>query len=833
MNVSLSWVRQFTTIELTKEELIKRIGERLGAVEEWTDWGSYYDEKIIVARVKAASDHPDADRLGVYTIEIGGDTERTVVAGDKTLAVGDLVAYIPPGVAVPASIREGKPFVIEERSLRGVASQGMLGSGKELIFNDNHQHVQKLDNDVQIGSSLKDVYELDDVVISIENKMFTHRPDCFGILGVAREIAGIQGISFKTPEWYAVANDAVFPVPSEHLPVEVDNTIAELVPRFTAITLAGITVKPSPIMVQSYLMRVGLRPINNIVDITNFLMHLTAQPTHAFDYDKVVGAGNDPSRARLVVRMSRDDETLTLLDGKKLKMSEGHMLVCSDDVPISVGGSMGGADTEVDGNTKNIILEAANWDMYQIRRSSFELGIFTDAVSRFNKGQSPDQCLPVGAYGVELLAEHANGVVASNVVDVYPAPHATVPIEVDAKFINERLGSDFTPEQIAEVLNYTELDASVADNRIVVVSPFWRQDLHIGEDIVEEVGRLYGFDNLPMNLPVRQASPASASDELLFARRLRLILSSAGANEVMTYNFVSDALFEKSGQDSAQAYHIRNALAPDLQFMRASIQPSILSHVYANIRQGENAFALYEIGKAHDKQAIDSDGLPVEHRRISLTATIEDKRASSMQGAPYYMARRYAEHLLDSLGIDSYKVEYERVDDVDTEKMEWTWQHLSLLFDPQRSAIVYFDRQPIGIIGEYTNKASKGFKLPRYSAGFEFDAERLMGVTGTRSVYSQLSRFPATEQDVTFISSSEMSSATLQRAVEAAIAEDRLMVKVSIIDIFQRKGDSEHKNITLRISLQHMDQTLTTQDVNQKIEHMVESVSRHCNVQQV
>ena len=357
MKISLNWVKEFTDIKCSTQALVAKIGAQLGEVDEVIELGPRY-EGIVAVKVVSCSKHPNADKLSVCKVDDGGVNKKVkrddkglvqVVCGAPNVRAGITVAWIPPGAIVPSTY-DKEQFKLDVRPLRGVDSNGMLASGKELAVNDDHEGILILDKPAKPGTPLTEVYDLDDVIVDVENKMFTHRPDCFGMLGVAREIAGIQHIKFTSPEWYQKVQDD-FKKASTPLKLTVNNELPDLVPRFMAVPMSNVEVKPSPIVMQSYLTRLGVKPINNVVDVTNFMMLLTAQPLHAYDYDKVA-AHDKSTEATLVIRKPKKNEQLALLNGKTIEPREDAIMIATKERLIGFGGVMGGVDTEVDENTK-------------------------------------------------------------------------------------------------------------------------------------------------------------------------------------------------------------------------------------------------------------------------------------------------------------------------------------------------------------------------------------------------------------------------------------------------------------------------------------------------
>ena len=406
MKISLNWVKEYAAIKVPQDELIAKIGAQLGEIEEIVELSDKY-KGIVLAKVVTCEKHPNADKLSICTIDDGGKTKGVkrngdglieIVCGAPNVRAGLLVAWLPPGTVVPVTY-DKDPFTLEAREIRGKISNGMLASASELAISEDHSGILELNpHDGKPGDDFANAYFLNDTVVDVENKMFTHRPDCFGILGVAREIAGIQHLPFKSPDWYL---DSPKLSASKTLPLDVRVEDTKLVPRFMAVAMNVSNQKNGAIWMQTYLSRVGIRPISPIVDITNYVMHLTGQPLHAYDYDKVKALSN--TTPTLIARQAKQGEKLALLNGKMMEFDAPTILIAADEAAVGVGGVMGGADTEVDENTTSIIIEAASFDMYNIRRTSMKYGLFTDAVTRFNKGQSPEQTDRALAFAVRLI----------------------------------------------------------------------------------------------------------------------------------------------------------------------------------------------------------------------------------------------------------------------------------------------------------------------------------------------------------------------------------------------------------------------------------------------
>ena len=834
MKVSLNIVRNLINFELPSvDELVLRVNQQLGGVEEVIDLGAKYSGARIV-RVVECGKHPDADRLSVTKIDDGGAVPDVphddngyvqVVCGAPNVHADMWAIWLPPGSTVPASFDDTEPFVLGARPLRGVLSQGMLAAADELAIGTDHEGIIEItENDLPSGAELQagarfaEIFGLDDFVLDIENKMFTHRPDCFGQLGVAREIAGIFGQQFTGPEWYKAQQQFST---AEGLDLMVTNGAPELVPRFMAVAIKDVEVKPSPLWLQCQLVAMGGKPINNIVDATNYIMLMTAQPTHAYDYDKLRGH-------QLGARLARPDEKVSLLNGKEYELTADDIIIADGEGVIGLAGIMGGSNTEVSNDTKNIVLECATFDMYALRKTAMRHGVFTDALARFNKGQSPLQNAAV----LKQLMSMVGGVQASEVFDLkqfsdefddyFDGKYTPANIDIDSKFINERLGLKLSENDICGLLNNVEIKSHGPEEEldyICIQSPFWRTDLELPEDIVEEVGRLYGFDKLPRELPHRSIKPAPKNPRRELKNAVRQSLSRAGANEILTYSFVHERILKNAEQDITQAYKLSNALSPGLQYYRLTVLPSLLDKVYANIKSGHNEFALFEIGKGHLKsKGLNKEGLPIENNYIDLVYTSKKDKP----GAPFYVTKKIINNLGKDLGV---KFEFEKiVNQID--------KQILAPFDIDRSSLIRIDNGDIvGLVGELKQSVIKNFKLPQYISAASIDIDILQKNISKNigDSYHPLSKFPSTRRDISIEIDSAVSYKDVLNVVKNSLQkQDDEFISIRLVDIYRAK-DSSLKTITLNISMTNYNRTLTATDASRIVENINKAVSVKLN----
>lgn len=810
MIISLNWLKQYTKIDMPVDQLATLIGARLVEIEEIVDLGKKY-QGIKVVNVVSVEKHPSADKLHICKVDDGGkakgvDRDKAglvqIVCGAPNVREGLKAAWLPPNSTVPASLND-EPFVLGKRELRGIVSNGMLASAAELDFGDNHDGLLEVDAKAKPGDDFADAYQLNDYLLDIENKSLTHRPDCFGVIGFAREVAAITGKQFKTPTWLIDTKTNIARTPSSATPLKVTIKNPELSSRYQAVVLGDANPTAlSPVEIQTWLARVGIKPISAIVDVTNYLMALTGQPLHAFDYDKFTKLNG--GKAEVVVRAGKKGEKLKLLDGRDIVLAEEDIVIASGATPVALAGAMGGSSTAIDDNTQNVLLESASFNLYNLRGTQMRHGIFTDAITRFTKGQSPQQTAPVLSQAAKMLGEMTDAQVSSSVVEEYPVKQKPISVSVSIDDINNILGSNFTKEKIISDLKAAEFTITSKSNQLSVSAPYWRADINIAEDIAEEVGRINGYDNIVPSLPTRPfvATGPSALEDL--KQKMRSILSRAGANDILTYSFVHGDLLTAVGQKTANSFAITNAISPDLQYYRQTLTPSLLEIVHPNIKAGINEFVLFEINKTHNKvHGKDSEGLPGE---LEMTSMVYANK-KSIKGASFFVVRRYLDFVANQLGLEfEYKAIGKKPDYPVTAPFDW-----------QRSAYITDKKSGvfIGIVGEYRQAVIKNLKLPQNTAGCELGTEDILKAVQANgaSGYSPISKYPGTSQDITLQVSKKTNFIEVQELVEQALRSVKLEWSVSPVGVYQpEKGAT--KNITFHIKLTDHDKTITRDQAN-------------------
>ena len=781
MRISLNWLKKYVNVPVSDEELVRLIGARLVEVEGVIDETHKYD-KIYVVRVVTAEKIPET-HLTLCQIDNGGEELVQVVCGAPNVREGMLAAWIAPGAIVPASVNEDAPFVIGKRKMLGkYESNGMLAGADELDFGDDHSGIVEIDPEMaRPGELLADVFELNDLVLDIENKSLTHRPDCFGLIGFAREVAGILGLKanfsrgLRSAAARVLAREPRGDGRERRDPRGVAlspyiTTDASICPRYTAVVLEkhGELKKKYLTWIDTIISKSGMRPVDPIVDATNYLMLLTGQPLHAFDYDKFVAVGGK-AKPEINVRLAREGEKLTLLDGKEVDLNINDIVICSADTPVALAGAMGGLSTAIDENTRNIILESATFSLYYLRKTQMAHGIFSEAITRFTKGQPTYQTLTVAEECADMLRD---GFKVVGVADEYPHPIREITVGVSVDEINNLLGTKYDKDLIIRTLENVEFKVKARHEFLEVTAPEWRTDIHIKEDIIEEVGRLLGYDNIMPILP--RHLTATPNKMLELKTKVRDILSGFGANEVLTYSFVSERLLKKAGLDVENSYKIVNSISPDLQLVRQSIVPSLLDKAYMNQKIPFDKFALFEVNEVYQKVwGMNDENVPVAAMKLGLVLA-ERKTV----GTAYYKAKRFTEELFDKLNIP---VRFLPIRGEEAEKLP---------FEKKRAAEVWSGDNYLGVVGEFKNSVKHSFKLADYLAGFDYDMSMILKLESMKKIRDSFEIFD--KQDLT------IETTKTYAEVYAEVVDKYKDAVVTPVSIYQ-PDNSEVKNITFHL----------------------------------
>lgn len=794
MKMSLKWLADYVDLTLSPQELAFRLtmaGTEVGGVHET---GGAWDQ-VVVGRVAELKKHPNADRLLLATVDVG-ERQLTVVTGAPNLEPGQKVPFAYLGARLIDG-HTGKPTTLKPRDMRGITSEGMVCSEKELGLSDDHTGIMVLPDDAPVGRPLREY--LGDVILDLE--LTPNRPDCLGVVGVAREVAALTGQRVREP---------AIDYPEAGPPVETLARVAIADPdrcrRFTASVIQNVTIGPSPQWLQERLLAAGMRPINNVVDITNFVMLELGQPLHAYDYDKV-------AEHTLIARRARDGETLRTLDEEERQFISEDLLIADGRGPVGVAGIMGGGDSEISESTTTIFLEAANFNHISIRRTSARLRLRTEASSRFDKGLPPVLAEVGLRRATRLIVELAGGTAARGILDAYPTPQVMPTIDLTTAEVRRILGVDIPLGQqrsVLESLNFT-VEPLPADAGLRVTPPYYRQDVRLTDDVIEELARISGYDAIPTTM-IRGAIPTTPVPPVgPLEERLRALLVGCGMQEIITYPLVSAPLLEKVlGPGAAQdALKLANPLTTEQEYLRTSLRPSLLNTLAANQRHTDDGLRLFEIGKAYLKRP---DDLPEERRRL-IGGLMGPRTPRTWQGtAPnldFFDAKGIVEELLDRLHIAA-----EFVPGQDA--------HLH----PGKTATVRTLNGPgqvLGVIGELHPELRAAFELRAPVYLFELAIEALLTAGQQIPQYRPFSRFPAVEQDLALVVGLDAPAAAIERVLRAA----PLVVDVRLFDVYT--GDQVppgKKSLAYALTYQAPDRTLTDRDVERVQDNLLKRLGK-------
>ncbi|MFQ5492712.1 MAG: phenylalanine--tRNA ligase subunit beta [Candidatus Dojkabacteria bacterium] len=806
MLISHKWLENYLPdlAQFDSKTISESLTTSLAEVEGVTQFGNGLS-KIVSGEVLTVKEHQSNKKLKICTVNTGKD-ERTIVCGAPNVAQGQRVVVCLPGGSVydPSSeFGSATTVQVEERTIGEVTSQGMICSAKEAGLSDEHTGILVLEPEIELGIDIAEL--LRDKVYEIENKSISHRPDAFSHLGIARELAAILKMDLVQPAY----DNSIIPTAKLELDVtkKVDD---ELCARFNAVVLKDIVVKPAPLWLQAKLGAVGIRSVNNVVDITNYVMMDIGQPLHAFDYDKI-------DSHKLTVRKSKQGEKIKALDGKEYKLRKDSIVISDGSKAESIAGIMGGARTEITKRTKNVVIEGANWNMFSIRRTSRDLGLRSEASTRFEKGQDPNQTEPAVKQAVELVQDVAGGEVASEMIDIYNDPRAAHQVGLQLPFVKRFLGIELAESEVIEILERLGLklieQETANTNEIqketrLFEAPTYRPDLTIQQDLLEEIARLHGYDKISPTLPASDLRPAVSNPSSVLSRSINAVLLGAGMDELITYSFVGKKLYEDSQMEIKNCLKIDNPISPELSYMRNSLVPSLLGKMVQNANNFDR-FGYFEINKIVERE-LDGDGIHLQPGRVS--GLIFVKEAEQL----YSELKGIVEALEHKLNLT---LTYKPTSKKDT--------IVTPVLHPARSALLNLDDQTIGVLGEVHPKVMLNFDLEGRAAIFEMDFDALLSSYQKVTRYVPLSEFPEVKRDLSFW----LPKDTTYEQLTAAIWEKTIktLTKVEFNDRFDPEDKKERISITITLILQSSSKTLEDKQIKEVVGEVTKRVEAGLN----
>jgi phenylalanyl-tRNA synthetase beta chain len=797
VKVSLRWLKEYVDISTPLEELCERLtmaGLDVGGVEVLGgNWNN-----IVVGEVVDVNAHPNADRLKLVTVDLGKQ-RPTVVCGAPNVAIGDKVAFAEVGAQLIDG-HSGEAVQLKPAKIRGVVSEGMICSEKELGISDSHEGIMILSPETAIGTPLTEY--LGDAILDLD--ITPNRPDCLSVIGIAREIAALTGSKLHIPELHyqelgRAIDSSVF--------VEIIDP--DLCPRYCASLLTGVKVAESPQWLQQRLLACGMRPINNIVDVTNYVMMEYGQPLHAFDYNQIRGK-------QIIVRRARSDELIVTLDEVERTLNPDILVIADKERAIAVAGLMGGADTEVTENTTEVIIESANFNQAVIHRGGIELRLGSEASLRFEKGLSRDLPLVALKRATQLMAELAGGEIAKGIIDVYPVKQRRESISLAVADIKRLLGVELKVNEITKTLELLGFSCRQDESnlKLHVEVPWWRTDVNCTADLTEEVARIIGYDRIPTTMLSSQLPRHEPTPMLSLKRQLRNILVSCGFQEVLTYSLTNlEALSRLSPRLDLMGPNpmkVANPMSREQEYLRTTLRAGMLSVLARNERYKENDIRLFEIGKVFLPRERD---LPQEKEMLCAVLSGSQRGLSwrSKDGpVDFFVAKGVVETVLLWLGL---VVSFE------------TGEDESLY--PGRIANLVIGSEKLGVVGELHPKVSEGFEFSDIVYLIEVDLEKLLSFATMLKKYQPIPRYPSTIRDIALLVDEQI---TYQQICDI-IQHFPLVGSVALFDLYVGEQVPEgKKSLAFRIVYQSPEHTLTDKEVDKVQQQILNKLQRDLKV---
>ena len=805
MLASLEWLKQYVDINIPTDVLVDKITRAGLEVETVTNLGEGL-EGVLTGKVTEIYRHPDSDHLWVCMMDYGQGIVQ-ILTGAQNVHQNDMVPVAVVGSRLPKTSRNPEGMKLKKAKMRGLDSFGMLCSAEEmgidskLLLPEQREGIFILPEDTPIGVDVKEVLGLNDTVIDID--LTANRADCFCMLGLAREIAALTGCPLRNPA--LEVKEAAGGNVAEMATIKIE--APELCTRFGVRVLKNIKIMTSPEWMQKRLRACGMRPINNVVDVTNYVMLELGQPMHAYDYDRVAGH-------TLIVRRAAEGEKLVTLDEQERTLDSSMITIGDTESAIGLGGVMGGLATEVTGATVNVMLEAATFNGPTIRRTSRSLGLRSEASGRFERGV--DTILNHDALNraANLLEAMGACETVAGIVEAYPEEVKPAVIKVTPAVINSRIGINIGREEMIATLRSLQFDVAEEGESMVITAPSWRSDVTCNADISEEIARIHGLDHIESHMPILGVAQGKQHIVEDVKDSIQDYMAAVGMNEVMTYTFINPSAFDKlqlpADDQRRQAIELLNPITDEFKVMRTTMAPSILSAAAYNLARQHEKVAIFEVGRVFQPKALPLKEAPVEKSMVCavISGKCNDLNwCTCRDNVDFYDMKGVLEGLMEKLQLHDYKLVHYAV----------PYLH------PGKSCAVEVEGKIIGWFGEVHPLAEEAFGLGQASYILELEVEPLVAAATAVPQYQHLAKYPSMSRDIAVVVPVEVTNAELEQAIRDHAGE--LLQAVKVFDIYTGKQVAEGcKSMAFNLTYQAEDRTLTDAEVDASMKKVLAEV---------
>jgi phenylalanyl-tRNA synthetase beta chain len=794
MFVSYKWLAEYVDLSgITPDELAEKI-TRSGIEVEGVDVLDEGMKGVVIGHVVEKEQHPDADKLNKCQVDLGNGEIVQIICGAKNVDKGQKVAVATVGAVLPGN------FKIKKAKLRGEVSNGMicslqeLGIEAKLVSKEYSEGIFVFPSDVEVGANALQQLNLDDAVLELG--LTPNRADALSMLGVAHEVAAILNRDVKYPE---INYESSSEKASNAITVKVEET--EDNPLYVAKVIKNVTIAPSPLWMQTQLMAAGIRPHNNVVDITNFVLLEYGQPLHAFDYDRL-------GSKEILVRRAKAGEKIVTLDEQERTLTSEHLVITNGTEPVALAGVMGGANSEVQSDTKTILLESALFNGQRIRTASKDHGLRSEASARYEKGVDPNRVHSAAERAAQLISLYAGGEVLEGSVEVQSATFEPVIVTTTVEKVNRVLGMNISAEEMKSIFERLQFGVEVDNSTITVTVPTRRGDITIEEDLVEEVARLYGYDNIPTTLPVGQAIPGKLTEYQEKRRKVRRYLEGAGLYQAITYSLTSEEKAAKYALEVSELTKLALPMSEERSVLRLSLLPHLLDALKYNLARQIDQVALYEIGSVFLTQ--DKESQPLEKERLSAAITgLWHSHSWQAEKKPvdFYVVKGIVDGLVDLLGLTK-QIQYKQAN---REGMH-----------PGRTAEIFLGETLVGFIGQIHPTVQKELDLTETYV-FELSLVDLLNAGVDETRFEVIPRYPSISRDIALVVDKNVVAGEIEQIISKA--GGKMLKDVSVFDLYEGDRLEEGKK-SVAFSLRYFDpeRTLTDEDVTKAHEKVLKAV---------